>query len=40
LLQPPELAAAHTRAQNGLAEPESDGGFGGEVFFLAGIRPF
>jgi hypothetical protein len=33
LLQPPELAAAPTRTQDDLAEPESDAGFGGAGFF-------
>ena len=40
MLQPPELAAAPTRTQDDLAEPESDGGFGGAEFFSAEIRPF
>jgi hypothetical protein len=40
LLQPPELAAAPTRTQDDLAEPESDAGFGGAEFFSAEIRPF
>jgi hypothetical protein len=40
LLQPPELAAAPTRTQDDLAEPESDAGFGGVELFSAEIRPF
>jgi hypothetical protein len=40
LLQAPELAAAPTRTQGDLAEPESDAGFGGAEFFSAEFRPF
>ena len=40
MLHPPELAAAPTRTQDDLAEPESDGGFGGAEFVSAEIRPF